>query len=111
MAASHAINSICEPGLRIEAIEFGALQHGVENGGALAAGFGSEEQEVRPGDGNRPVILLKWAMRSTSTIAGSLSMATASGTIAASGAKPAKLSTSRRRPAWFWWSRRGCWIT
>ena len=54
----HAVNNIGEPGLRIEAIKFGALEHGIENGGALAAGFGSEEQGMLSGDGNRPVILL-----------------------------------------------------
>jgi hypothetical protein len=52
MAFCHAINHIGESGLRIEAIEFGALQHGIEGDGALAAGFGSEEQEVVAGDGD-----------------------------------------------------------
>ena len=35
--------------LRVEAIELGALQHSIENGGALPAGFGAEEQEVVAG--------------------------------------------------------------
>jgi len=34
----------------IEAIELGALQHGIENGGALPAGFGAKEQEVLAGN-------------------------------------------------------------
>ena len=33
----------------IEGIEVGALQHGIENGGALPAGFGAKEQEVLAG--------------------------------------------------------------
>ena len=28
---------VCEPGLRIDVVELGALEHGIENGGALAA--------------------------------------------------------------------------
>ena len=47
-----AIDHIGEPSLRIEAIEFGAFQHGVEDCGALAAGIRSEEQEIFTGNGN-----------------------------------------------------------
>ena len=53
MAVCHAVDYVAKPGLRIEAIEFGALQHGIENGGTLAAGFGPEEQKVLTGDGKR----------------------------------------------------------
>ena len=52
MAGCHALDHSGEPGLRIKAIEFGALQHGVENGGTLAADFGSEKQEILPRYGN-----------------------------------------------------------
>ena len=47
-----AIDHIGEPSLRIEAVEFGAFQHGVEDCGALAAGIGSEEQEILAGNGD-----------------------------------------------------------
>jgi len=43
--------------LRVEAVELGAFDQRVECSGALAAGFGPEEQKVLTGDGNRPVIL------------------------------------------------------
>ena len=43
VALGHAIDHVAEPGLRIEAIEFGALQHGTEGSGALAAGFVGRE--------------------------------------------------------------------
>jgi hypothetical protein len=43
-----AIGSISagEIGLGIEAVELGALQHGIEDRRTLAAGLGAEEQEV-----------------------------------------------------------------
>ena len=43
VALGHAPDHVAEPGLRIEAIEFGALQHGTEGSGALAAGFVGRE--------------------------------------------------------------------
>ena len=52
MAVGHAIDHIGEPSLRIEAVEFGAFQHGVEDCGTLAAGIGSEKQKVLAGNGN-----------------------------------------------------------
>jgi hypothetical protein len=52
VASGHAVDHIGEVGFRIEAIELGALQDGVEDGGALAARLGAEEQEVLAGDGD-----------------------------------------------------------
>jgi hypothetical protein len=49
VALSHAVDHIGEIGLGIELVELCALQHGVKNGGAFAAGLGAEEQEVPPG--------------------------------------------------------------
>ena len=52
MTIGQAIDHVAEPGLRIEAIKFGAFQHGVEDCGALAAGIGAEEQEIFAGNGD-----------------------------------------------------------
>jgi hypothetical protein len=57
MPAGHAVDHVGEVSLRIKTVELGRLQHGIKNGGTLAAGFGPEEQKVLAGDGNRPVIL------------------------------------------------------
>ena len=95
MAGCHALDHIGEPGLRIEAIEFGALQYGVENGGTLAAGLGSEEQEILPRYGNRPVILPMSDRRSRFIIAGTHSMGGVFVASMLSGAPAARLFTSR----------------
>ena len=52
VTAGHAIDHVTEPGLRVEVVEFGAFQYGVEDCGALAAGVGSEEHEIFTGNGN-----------------------------------------------------------
>ena len=39
-------------GLRIKPVKLGRLQHGIENGGVLTAGFRTGEQKVLAGDGN-----------------------------------------------------------
>ena len=52
VALGHAIDHVAEPGLRIEAIELGALQHGVEDRGPLTARLRAQEQEVLAGDGD-----------------------------------------------------------
>ena len=52
MAPGHAVDDVGEIGFRIEAVELGALQHGVEDRGAFAAGIGSEEQEILAGNGD-----------------------------------------------------------
>ena len=57
MAPGHTIYDVGEVSLRIEAVEFGAFQHGIEDCGAFAAGIGSKEQEILAGNGNYPFIL------------------------------------------------------
>ena len=52
MTIGHAIDHVGKPSLRIEAVEFGAFQHGIEDCGALAAGVGSKEQKIFAGNGN-----------------------------------------------------------
>ena len=52
MPLCHAVNDIGEIGFRVEAVEFGGFEHGVDDGGAVAAGLGAEEQVVFTGDGN-----------------------------------------------------------
>lgn len=41
-----AVDDIAEVGFRIEAVELGGFQHGVDDGGTLATDFGAEEQMV-----------------------------------------------------------------
>jgi hypothetical protein len=67
-----------EPGARVDAVEVGRLDQGVEGGGALAALVGAGEGPVAPADGNRPIILPMSASGSKSIIAGTPSMAAAS---------------------------------
>jgi hypothetical protein len=90
---------LCDPavkvGFRIETVELGALQHGVEDGSTLAAGLGAEEQEVLAGNGNRPVILPMSGRRSKSTIAGTHFMGIAFDASMLSGAPAARSFTSR----------------
>ena len=43
MPAGHGVDHVGEICLGIEAIELGALRHGIENGGALLTGFGAKE--------------------------------------------------------------------
>jgi hypothetical protein len=50
MSLGHAVDHIGEVSLGVEAVELGALQHGVEGRGALAARLRAEEQEVLAGD-------------------------------------------------------------
>lgn len=45
---------VTEIGLRIEAVELGALDQGVDDGGALAAAVGAGEEPVLTADGERP---------------------------------------------------------
>ena len=53
MPFCHAVYDVGEVGFRVEAAQLGGFQHGLDDGGALATGFGTEEQVVfaRDGDG------------------------------------------------------------
>lgn len=46
------VEDIGEPGFGVDAVEPGGLESGVDDGGAFAALFGAEEQEVLAGDGD-----------------------------------------------------------
>ena len=46
-----------EPGLRIDAVEFGGFDRGVGDGGGFAAGLRSDEEVVLAAQGHRPFIL------------------------------------------------------
>ncbi len=50
MPARKLIDSVGEVGFRVEAVQLGGLNQGVENGGAVAARVGSEKQEVLASD-------------------------------------------------------------
>jgi hypothetical protein len=52
MPLGHPINDVGEIGFRIEPVELGGLQHGIEHRGALTAGLGTEEQKILSRHGN-----------------------------------------------------------
>ena len=52
MSAGELVDDVGQVGFRVQAIELGALDQGVEDGGAFATGVGAEEQEVLAGDGD-----------------------------------------------------------
>lgn len=52
MPLCHAVDDVGEIGFGVEAVELGGLQHGVDDGGAVATGLGAEEQEIFTGDGD-----------------------------------------------------------
>lgn len=52
MPFCHEVDDVGEIGFRVEPVELGGFQHGIDDGGALTAGFGAEEQIVFAGDGD-----------------------------------------------------------
>jgi hypothetical protein len=52
VALCHAVDDVGKIGFRIEAVELGRLQNGINCRGAFTAGVGTQEQEIFPGDGN-----------------------------------------------------------
>ena len=52
VSLGHTGDDICEVGSRIEAVELGGFEHGIDYGCTIAAGFGADEQIVFPRDGN-----------------------------------------------------------
>jgi len=85
--------------LRVEAVELGALDQGVDCCGAAAAGIGAGKQVILAAEGNRPVILPISGRRSKSIIDGTHSMGAAFAANMSSGAPVAISFTSRWRPA------------
>jgi hypothetical protein len=81
--------------LRVESVELGALDQGVDRSGAAAAGIGAGKQIILAANGNRPVILPISGRRSRSIIAGTRSMGAAFGANMSSGALAAMSFTSR----------------
>ena len=70
MAFGEPVDGVGEVGVGIEAVELGGFDEGVEDGGALAALVGADEQETLSGDGHSRVILPMSGKRSFSTIDG-----------------------------------------
>ena len=99
-----------EVGGRIDAVQLAALDQRGQDRPVLGAFIRAGEQGVLAVQRNRPVILPISGRRSRSGIAGTLSMVAASGASGASSAEPGRLFTSRRRPGWSLWPRRGSWI-
>jgi hypothetical protein len=81
-----AAQHIGEPGLRIDAVEFGGGNQGIDRGCALATAIGTGEEPCAAPEGKRPVILPMSGRRSRSNIAGTPFMAAVSGvSVASSG--------------------------
>jgi hypothetical protein len=81
-----AVQHIREPGLGIDAVEFGRGNQGIDCGRALATAIGAGEQPRAAPEGNRPVILPISGRRSRSIIAGTHSMGAAFGVSVANSA-------------------------
>src|SRR5580692_9291890 len=60
---------VCEPGLRIDVVELGGFDEGVDGGGAAAAVVGAGERPVVAADRNLAVILPISGRMSSSIIA------------------------------------------
>lgn len=52
MAPGHAVDGTGQPGLRVQPVEPGRLQHGIEIDRPLAAGLGAQEQKILLRQGN-----------------------------------------------------------
>ena len=72
MALGKLADGVRRVGFRIEAVQRGGFDQGVEDGGALAACVGPDEQEALATDGHPWVILPMSGKRSSSTIDGIL---------------------------------------
>ena len=92
---SDAGEQVGEIVLRIETVELGALDQGVDRSGAVAAGIGAGKQIILAANGNRPVILPMSGRRSRSIIAGTHIMGDAFVANMSSGAPAAISFTSR----------------
>jgi len=90
-----AAQDVGEPGLGIDAVEFGGTDQRVDRRGALAATVGAGEQPGFAPEGNRPVILPISGRRSRSITAGTHSMGAAFAASMSSGA-PAAMSFMSR---------------
>jgi hypothetical protein len=85
--------------LRVETVELGGLDQGIDCRGAATTGIGAGKQVILAANGNRPVILPISGRRSRSIIAGTHSMDAVFGANTSSGAPAATSFTSRWRPA------------
>ena len=74
--------------LRVETVELGGLDQGIDYRGAAAAGIGAGKQIIFTANGNRPVILPMSGRRSRSIIPGTHSMDAAFDTKAWLAAQP-----------------------
>ena len=81
--------------LRVETVELGTLDQGVDCSGAAASGIGAGKQIILAANGNRPVILPISGRRSKSIIDGTHSMGAAFAANMSSGAPAAISFTSR----------------
>jgi hypothetical protein len=91
---------IGEPGARVDAVELGGLDQGVDGGGTASAFVGHGEGPVVAANRNLSVILPISGRRWKSIIGGTRSLGVVSGFSAASNVVLAALPTSGRRPAW-----------
>src|SRR3954468_5656041 len=94
--------------LRIEAVELGALDQGIQSGGAMPAGIGAGEEIILAADRHHAVILPMSGKRLRFTTAGTLCTDAVFDVSTSSGAPAVKSFTSRSRPVSLSWWRHGC---
>jgi len=70
VSSGELADGVRQVGFRVEAVQLGGLDQGVEDGGALATCVGPDEQEVLATDGNAWVILPMSDKKSSSTTGG-----------------------------------------
>jgi hypothetical protein len=92
---SDAGEHVGEVVLRVETVELGALDQGIDCGGAATTGIGASEQVILAANGNHPVILPISGRRSRSIIAGTHTIGVAFAANMSSGAPVAMSFTSR----------------
>src|SRR3954463_8225980 len=96
-----------EPSLRVDAVELGGRDQGVDCRGALAAAVGTGEQPRSASQGNHAVILPMSGKRSRFTTAGTLCTDAVFDVSTSSGAPAVKSFTSRWHPVSFTGGRHG----
>jgi hypothetical protein len=70
LVVGDAAQNVGEPGLRIDAIQLGAFDQGIGDGGRFAAALGADEEVVFPSEGQFPFILPMSGRFAVSIIAG-----------------------------------------
>ena len=99
---SDAGEHVGEVVLRVETVELGALDQGIDRGGAATAGIGASEQVILAANGNHAVILPISGKKLRFITAGTRCMGAGFGDNMSSGARSVKLFMSKWLPATSW---------